>query len=371
MEKKILVTKTSLPDYEIFIEKIKPLWESRWITNMGTYHQELEKKLMKFMDVSNISLMVNGHMALELAIQAMNFPDNSEVITTPFTFISTTHAIIRNHLKPVFCDIKLEDYTIDEEKIESLITEKTVAIIPVHVYGNICNIERIQQIAKKHNLKVIYDAAHAFGESYKGISVGKFGNASIFSFHATKVFNTIEGGAVTCENVELYEKLYNLKNFGIRGEEQIVGVGSNAKMNEFSAIMGLCNLEQLKGNIEARKRVTEYYKKELYDMKELIIPQFDDKNTSYNYAYFPVLFEREQVRNQVYKKLKDKNIFARKYFYPLTSDADCFNGKYKDFNLKNAHKAASTILVLPLYPELELDDVKRICKTIRESVQNS
>lgn len=365
MEKKILVTKTSLPDYDTFIKRIKPLWESRWITNMGTYHQELEKELMILMDVSNISLMVNGHMALELAIQAMDFPEDSEVITTPFTFVSTTHAIIRNHLKPVFCDIKLEDYTIDEEKIESLITEKTVAIVPVHVYGNICNVERIEQIAQKHNLKVIYDAAHTFGESYKGISVGKFGDASIFSFHATKVFNTIEGGAVACESKELYEKLYNLKNFGIRGEEHIVGVGSNAKMNEFSAIMGLCNLEQLEANVNARKRVAEHYKKELCDAGELTVPQFEDKDISYNYAYFPVLFGKERIRDKVYEKLKEQNIFARKYFYPLTSDADCFDGKYRDLNLENARKAAHNILVLPLYPELELDDVECICKIIK------
>ena len=230
MENKILVTRTSMPPYEKYIEKIKPLWDSHWITNMGENHKMLEEELKNYLDVPNLSLMVNGHMSLELVIQAMNFPEGGEVITTPFTFVSTTHAIVRNRLQPVFCDIKLEDYTIDESKIESLITEKTVAIVPVHVYGNICNIEYIEHIAFKYNLKVIYDSAHAFGEKYKGKGIGNFGDASIFSFHATKVYNTIEGGAVTFRNEEISEKLYNLKNFGIRGEELVVSVGANATL---------------------------------------------------------------------------------------------------------------------------------------------
>ena len=195
-EEKIYVTRASLPLYEEYIEAIRPLWDSRWLTNMGRYHQELEQKLKNYLDVPELSLMVNGHMALELAIQAMGFPEGGEVITTPFTFISTTHAIVRNDLKPVFCDIKLSDGTIDETKIESLITKNTVAILPVHVYGNICAVEKIQYIAEKYDLKVIYDAAHAFGEKYKGKGIGNYGDASIFSFHATKVFHTIEGGAV-------------------------------------------------------------------------------------------------------------------------------------------------------------------------------
>ncbi len=366
MEKKILVTRTSLPEYDTFIEKIKPLWESRWITNMGIYHKELEKALMEFMDMPNVSLMVNGHMALELVIQAMDFPEGSEVITTPFTFVSTTHAIIRNRLQPVFCDIKMSDYTIDEDKIEELITERTVAIVPVHVYGNICNVEKINEIAKKHNLKVIYDAAHTFGEKYKGISVGKFGDASVFSFHATKVFNTIEGGAVSCESHELFEKLYNLKNFGIRGEEHIVGVGSNAKMNEFAAIMGLCNLEKLSEDIAARKRVVKYYSGQLADVKNIRLPLFDSEDIEYNYAYFPILFGKDNMRNVVYDRLREHNIFARKYFYPLTSDAECFNEQFNAINLENAHNAAENILVLPLYPELEFTDVERICNIIKD-----
>lgn len=213
----IYVTRSSMPPYEEYIEAIKPLWKSHWLTNMGEYHRELEEKLKEYLEVSNLSLMVNGHMALELAIQVMDFPEGSEVITTPFTFISTTHAIVRNRLKPVFCDVKLSDGTIDEDKIEDLITEKTVAIVPVHVYGNVCNVEEIQRIADKYNLKVIYDAAHAFGVKYKGRGIGNYGDASIFSFHATKIFNTIEGGAVAFSDPNLYGKLYNLKNFVIRG----------------------------------------------------------------------------------------------------------------------------------------------------------
>lgn len=368
MKERILVTKTTMPDYDVFVEKIKPLWESRRITNMGEYHRQLEKSLMDFMDVENVSLMANGHLALELAIQAMDFPQGGEVITTPFTFVSTTHAIIRNRLVPVFCDIKMSDYTIDEEKIENLITDKTVAIIPVHVYGNICNIERIEEIARKYNLKVLYDAAHAFGETYKGNSVGKFGEASMFSFHATKVFNTIEGGAITSSSKEMYEKLYNLKNFGIRGEEHIVGVGSNAKMNEFSAIMGLCNLETLEDAITKRAGITKLYLEELKKIDSLKLPLFDNKDIKYNYAYFPVLFKGQGMRDKVNGRLREHNIYARKYFYPLTSDAECFDGRYKDHCLEVARFVADNILVLPLYPELDSSVVREICDVIKEII---
>ena len=261
--KKILVTQSSMPPYEEYIEAIKPLWESHWLTNMGTYHKELEEELKQYLGVPELSLMVNGHMALEMAIQAFDFPEDSEVITTPFTFVSTTHAIVRNRLKPVFCDVKMSDGTIDETKIEDLITEKTVAIVPVHVYGNVCNVEAIQEIADKYNLKVIYDAAHAFGVKYKGVGIGNYGDASVFSFHATKVFNTIEGGAVAFSDHKIYEKLYNLKNFGIRGEELVVAVGANAKMNEFAAIMGLCNLKYLNHAMEERKMKDAYYREKL------------------------------------------------------------------------------------------------------------
>lgn len=362
--KSITVTRTSMPSYEDFIEKIKPLWDSKWLTNMGTYHKELEKELISFLGVDHVSLMVNGHMALEMAIQAMDFPKGSEVITTPFTFISTTHAIIRNGLNPVFCDIKPDDYTLDETKIEALITDRTVAIVPVHVYGNICNIEVIQEIASKYGLKVIYDACHAFGETYKGQGIGCFGDASVFSFHATKVFNTIEGGAVTFSEQYLYEKLYNLKNFGIRGEEQIVDVGANAKMNEFAAIMGLCNLPEVHNNIELRKQKANYYKKLLKD-ENLRLPLFDKADIHYNYGYFPVQFTSETVRNEVYSKLREQNIFARKYFYPLTADAECFGECYAQYSLDIARKVSREVLVLPLYPELDEKDIERIVHIIK------
>ena len=248
-----------MPPYEEYIEAIRPLWDSHWLTNMGKYHAELEQKLKEYLDVPELSLMVNGHMALELAIQAFGFPEGAEVITTPFTFISTTHAIVRNRLKPVFCDVKPEDGTIDETKIEALVTEHTVAIIPVHVYGNVCNVEEIQWIADKYSLKVIYDAAHAFGVKYQGKGIGSYGDASIFSFHATKVFNTIEGGAVAFSDRRLYEKLYDLKNFGIRGEELVTEVGANAKLNEFCAVMGLCNLRHVEQAIAKRRIFCEEY----------------------------------------------------------------------------------------------------------------
>lgn len=373
MYPKVTVTKASLPDFEDYIKMLKPLWESRQITNMGKYHQMLEEQLEDFFQVPYVSLMVNGHLSLELAIQAMGFPEGGEVITTPFTFISTTHAIVRNHLKPVFCDIKLSDYTIDESKIEDLITEKTVAILPVHVYGNICNVEAIESLARKYQLKVIYDAAHAFGESMAGRSAAGFGDASVFSFHATKVFTTVEGGAVTFSNREMYDKLYNLKNFGIRSEELVTEVGANAKMNEFCAAMGLCNLRTIHEKISSRRQRAEYYLEQLEPLSGIKLPEYDTKHIKYSYGYFPVLFQKDEhgisLREKVYSELKLKGILARKYFYPITSDEVCFKNKYKNVSLNNARYAAANILVLPLYPDLELNDISTICQTVRECLK--
>lgn len=361
MKEKIFVTRSSMPPYDEYIEAIKPLWDSHWLTNMGKYHQKLEQKLKLYLDVQEISLMVNGHMALEMAIQTFGFPEGAEVITTPFTFISTTHAIVRNHLKPVFCDVKLSDGTIDETKIEDLISENTVAIIPVHVYGNVCDIEKIQKIADKYNLKVIYDAAHAFGVKYKGKGIGSYGDASIFSFHATKVFNTIEGGAVTFSQHVMYEKLYNLKNFGIRGEELVTDIGANAKMNEFSAIMGLCNLEHFEQALKEREKKYFFYKKMLEGIQGIRL--FDrNKEATLNYAYFPIIVEDEykKSRDQIYEELRENNIYTRKYFYPLTSDQACFKNKYKNIPLNNARELSKRILVLPLYEELKFEDQENI-----------
>lgn len=363
---KILVTQSSMPPYEEYIEAIKPLWESHWLTNMGTYHKELEEELKQYLGVPELSLMVNGHMALEMAIQAFDFPEGSEVITTPFTFVSTTHAIVRNRLKPVFCDVKMSDGTIDETKIEDLITEKTVAIVPVHVYGNVCNVEEIQRIADKYNLKVIYDAAHAFGVKYRGQGIGNYGDASIFSFHATKVFNTIEGGAVAFSDHKIYEKLYNLKNFGIRGEELVVAVGANAKMNEFAAIMGLCNLKYLNHAMEERKMKDAYYREKLRQIQGI---QFfeDDLEIEKNHAYFPIIVSDEypMTRDEVYDRLKENNVFSRKYFYPLTSDQACFRNKYKKSELDNARWLSKHILVLPFYEKLEMESIDRIVEIMK------
>lgn len=267
-DNKIMVTKSSMPEFDEYVEMIRPLWDTHWLTNFGDYYKRLEKELKQYLGVPQISLMVNGHMALELAIQAMGFPEGGEIITTPFTFISTTHAIIRNKLVPVFCDIKLSDYTIDENKIEDLITEKTVAILPVHVYGNICNIHKIQEIADKYNIKVIYDAAHAFAQTLDGIGVGNFGDISIFSFHATKIYNTIEGGAVVFKEESFYRKLHDLKNFGIRSETVVAEIGANAKLNEFSAAMGLCNLKAVEKNIYEREKRVRYYIQKLKRSKK-------------------------------------------------------------------------------------------------------
>lgn len=366
MNQKVFVTRSSMPPYEEYIKAIKPLWINHQITNMGHYHQELEKRLKKYLDVSEISLMVNGHMALELAIQAFDFPEGSEVITTPFTFISTTHAIIRNHLKPVFCDVKLKDGTIDEDKIEELITDKTVAIIPVHVYGNSCNIDIIQEVANKYGLKVIYDAAHAFGVKYRGKGIGSYGNASIFSFHATKIFHTIEGGAVTFFERHMYEKLYNLKNFGIRGEELVTDIGANAKMNEFAAIMGLCNLNYIHTAVENRKKRYSLYMENLIGTKGVYF--FDkNKDATSNYAYFPIVIEDTygMNRDELYTCLKKNGIYSRKYFYPLTADQACFGNKYKDVKLECARKLANRILVIPLYEDLEIETMWKIIEIIQ------
>lgn len=364
---KITVTRSSMPPYEEYIEKIKPLWDSHWLTNMGAYHKELEAKLKEFLAVKNVSLMVNGHMALEMAIQSFGFVPGSEVITTPFTFISTTHAIVRNNLTPVFCDIKESDYTLDESKIEKLITERTAAIIPVHVYGSICAVEKIREIADRHHLKVIYDAAHAFGENYNGAGVGNFGDASVFSFHATKVYNTIEGGAVTFSDPAIYERLYNLKNFGIRGEEIVEAVGANAKMNEFAAIMGLCNLSYVKQNIELRKQRVQWYKDILEESEKIGYPEQRAEQTK-NYGYLPVLFESGELRDAVYQALREQDIYARKYFYPLTSKASCFGGKYEAVKTPVAQDVSERVLVLPLYPELEYEQIGRICKIIKSII---
>ena len=287
---RIFVTKSSMPEFDEYMNEIRDLWDSRWLTNMGVKHKELQKQLEVFLGVKHITLYTNGHLALENAIAACNLPKGGEVITTPFTFASTTHAIVRNGLVPVFCDINPNDYTIDVTKIENLITDRTVAIVPVHVYGNICDVDEIERIAHRFGLKVVYDAAHAFAVTYKGKSSAAFGDASIYSFHATKVFNTIEGGAVCYNNDAWTQFLDDNKNFGIRNEEEVSYIGGNAKMSEFQAAMGLCNLRHLMEEIKKRRAVVEHYRKRFDGIEgiKLINPQ---ANTESNYAYLPILFE--------------------------------------------------------------------------------
>lgn len=365
-----MVTRSSMPPMEEYYKEIEDLWETHWLTNMGEKHEKLEVMLKEYLEVPNISLFTNGHMALELTLQAMQLA--GEVITTPFTFISTTHAIVRNGLKPVFCDINPDDCTIDVNKIEALITDKTAAIVPVHVYGQPCDVERIEEIARKYNLKVIYDAAHAFGVKYKGMGIGNFGDASMYSFHATKVFNTIEGGAISYKEEVVGERLYRLRNFGIMDEVTVDAVGANAKMNEFQAAMGICNLRHIEEDIKKRETVFYRYKKHLDNIDGIkLLTQ--KKDVEYNYSYFPAMFEEEKLgvtREDIEEALKKENIFVRKYFYPLTNSFDCFDEKYCTEDTPVALKVSNEVLTLPMYADLELDNVDRICEIILKVINS-
>lgn len=363
---KILVTRSSMPAYDEYCAEIKELWESHWLTNMGAKHRELQTKLESYLGISHVALYTNGHLALENAIAALNLPEGGEVITTPFTFASTTHAIVRNGLVPVFCDIREDDYTINTVKLEELITDKTVAIVPVHVYGNMCDVEEIDRIAKKYGLKVIYDAAHAFGVKYKEVSSACFGDASMFSFHATKVFNTIEGGCV-CFNDDRFVTLLNdMKNFGIHGPESVQYVGGNAKMNEFQAAMGICNLRHLNEEIAKRKRIVERYRNRLDGIEGIKLSAIQ-KDVESNYAYFPVVFDGyKYTRNEIFEKLAEVGIGARKYFYPLTNSFECYRNYPTAGTEKTpiAQHMALRVLTLPLYADLSLEDVDEICDVI-------
>lgn len=358
----INVTRSSMPEFEEYCEEIKELWDSRWLTNMGAKHKIFENDLKKYLSTNNICLYCNGHLALENIIAALEL--TGEVITTPFTFASTTHAIVRNGLTPVFCDIEPNTYTIDVNKIEELITDKTSAIIPVHVYGNICDVDGIQKIADKYNLKVVYDAAHAFGVKYNGESVANFGDASMFSFHATKVFHSIEGGMLAFREPELYNKLNNLKNFGIVSQENVGYVGGNAKMNEFAAAMGICNLRHLDGEIAKRKAVVERYTEHLENIEGIKICKIKDGIQS-NYAYFPVVFDGYKfTRDEVCEKLSQNGIIARKYFYPITSSFECYRGRFDVGQTPIALDISKKVVTLPLFADLTIEDVDRICDII-------
>ena len=364
MNETINVTRSSMPGFEEYCEEIRDIWDSRWLTNMGVKHQKLEAELKKYLDIPNVTLFTNGHLALENIIEALEL--KGEIITTPFTFASTTHAIVRCGCTPVFCDINPEDYTIDAGQIESLITDRTSAIMPVHVYGNLCDVEAIEKIAEKHGLKVIYDAAHAFGVKKNGVGAANFGDAAMFSFHATKVFHTIEGGALCYRDAALEQRLKDLKNFGIHGPESVPFVGGNAKMNEFCAAMGICNLRHLDGEIAKRRKVVERYDALLGGVPGIKL-NAKQPGVESNYAYYPVVFDGYKYsRDEVHARLAEENIIARKYFYPLTNSFECYRGQpgYDPDATPVAKHMADRVLTLPLYADLALEDVDRICRIV-------
>ncbi len=357
---KINVTKSSMPSYEEYCEEIKSIWDTTHLTNMGPIHNKLKSQLKEYLKVDNIELFVNGHLALYCTLKALNL--KGEIITTPFTFASTTNAIVQAGCTPIYCDVK-PDYTIDESKIESLITDKTSAILAVHVYGNVCNVQAIQKIADKHSLKVIYDGAHVFGVEYDGKGIGAYGDATMFSFHATKVFNTIEGGAVTFKDQSLIKKLNLERNFGIDGET-LETFGTNAKMNEFQSAMGICNLRHVDEELNKRKAVYERYVENLKEIKGLtMLPE--QKGLKRNWAYFPILLDENfsKSRDELIEVLGKNGINARKYFYPLVSENKAFNRDLEKLT-PNAYKYSRNVLCLPMYADLHLSEVDKICKII-------
>ncbi len=363
---KIYVTRSSIPSIEEYIEEIKPVFESHWLTNAGPKHEELRESLKKYLKTPNLALTVNGHLAIEVALQMLGL-DHGEVITTPFTFVSTSNAIVRMGMKPVFCDIREDDYTMDASKIEALITPETVAILPVHVYGNICDTEAIEAIAKKHGLKVIYDASHTFGEELNGVEVGNFGDASTLSFHATKVYHTIEGGAVVCHSQEEEDRVRIIRDFGIVDEEHTNEIGPNAKMNEFAAAMGICNLRHVDAWIEERRDAYEYYIEQLTDVKGIRLNKIAEGLKS-NYAYFPIIVDEEEYgesRDELFKRLAAADIMARKYFYPLVTELESYSSDYDAKETPIALKISCQVMTIPLYAGLSHEDIDRIVKVIK------
>lgn len=361
MKEKIFVTKSILPPLEDYMAEIKDLWDSHMLTNMGPKHEKLQEKLKDYLNVSQLELFVNGHNAIEFALQSLE--KKGEVITTAFTFISTTHAIVRSGCTPVFCDIHPETLTMDVNLIESLITEKTVAILPVHVYGMACDVYALEKLGEKYQLPIIYDAAHCFAVEVDGRGIGSFGDLSCYSFHATKIFHTIEGGAIAINQPKYQENIRAKRNFGIEDGE-IVTVGGNGKMNEFSAAMGLCNLNAMGQVIEAREKVYRTYVERLGKTGLKFLPE--QENVKRNYAYCPIFIDPVLcgfTRDQLYDALMAENIFTRRYFYPITSEAPCYKGKYKGES-PIAQKVSESVLCLPLYPDLEAEVLATVCDLI-------
>jgi len=361
-------TRSDLPEIEKYVEYLKKIWSSRWMTNNGEFVQLLERKLEEYLGVKNLLLFSNGTLALQLALRALKV--RGEVITTPFTFAATTNVVLWEGLTPVFADIDSETFNLDPQDVERKITQKTSAILGVHVYGNPCYVEELQEIADKHNLKLIYDAAHAFGVEYKNQSLLNWGDASMLSFHATKVFHTIEGGALVVKDEKLLEELKLLRNHGIKSEEEVVLCGTNAKMNEFQAAMGLCNLEIVNEKIRLRERLYCYYKEKLGSVKGVKFQKV--VASKYNYSYMPICFENIEKRDEICSKLIVNEVKPRKYFFPLTADFSYFKEKggnlVEKYGLNEATKISNTVLCLPLYPDLEIPVVEKIINIIKRAL---
>lgn len=365
-QKPIYVTQPFLPPLEEFLPYLEQIWESKWLTNAGPFHQELEKKLAEYLEVEHLALFANGTLAIVTALQALRI--TGEVITTPFSFVATAHSIFWNGIKPVFVDIHPETFNLDPAKIEAAITPHTTAILPVHVFGKPCDVEKIQQIADIYGLKVIYDAAHAFGVNYKGASILKNGDLSTLSFHATKVFTTFEGGAIVCPDAKTKRRIDDLKNFGYHDEVTVVAPGINAKMNEVQAGFGLLQLKHIDKAINKRREIDTQYREQLSHVTGVSCPPLP-ADTIYNHAYFPIMIEKEYplLRDQLYDKLRQQGIFARRYCYPLISDFPMYRSlpSASQSNLPIARKAADQVLCLPIYPALENESLARIVSIIK------
>lgn len=367
MNKKIYVTQPFLPPLKEFIPYLEDIWESKSLTNCGKYHQQLESALCDYLCVRYISLFSNGTLALITALQTLRI--TGEVITTPFSFVATTHALWWNGIKPVFADIEPDYFNLDPDKIEATITPKTTAILPVHVYGNPCDVKRIKEIADTYGLKVIYDACHTFGVTLKGESILNFGDLSVMSFHATKVYTTFEGGAIVCHDDATKKRIDLLKNFGFAGETNVVAPGINAKMNEVQAAMGLLQLKYIDGAIEKRKQVAERYRENLKGIEGITYME-DLPDVGHCYSYFPILIDKEKygkTRDEVYEEFKNHNIFGRRYFYPLISQFPSYRGlpSSKNENLPIATKIAEQVICLPIFPALEPEQQDKIIEIIR------
>lgn len=365
--KPIYVTQPFLAPLEEFQPYLEQIWESKWLTNGGPFHQEFEKKLAEYLGVDHLALFTNGTLALVTALQALRI--SGEVITTPFSFVATAHSLLWNGIKPVFVDIDPNTFNLDPEKIEAAITPHTTAIMPVHVYGKPCDVEKIQSIADIYGLKVIYDAAHAFGVNYKGVSVLNHGDMSTLSFHATKVFNTFEGGAIVCPDAKMKARIDDLKNFGFHDEVTVAAPGINAKMNELQAAFGLLQLKHIDKAIDRRSEIDNLYREQLSSVSGIFCPSLPT-DTIYNHAYFPILIEKDYplTRDQLYDRLRQQGIFARRYFYPLISEFPMYRGlsSAAQSNLPIARKAAEEVLCLPIYPALKSEDQQRVIKIIQE-----